>query len=92
MNKVLNCNLEYYNPADHYWGWVNEDGSTGSYKELAEDDVDIIIGCQYVVEKRLLVSLLFPSFVSKLFFNLRVLCQKKFLRSKHQNNTFVYQY
>ncbi len=55
--QVLNCGVEFYNPEDHFFGWVNADGVSGSYKDLVDENVDAVLGCQYTRESRLLVKL-----------------------------------
>ncbi len=40
------------------WGWVRRDNATGPYADLANEMMDVIIGCQVALKTRIHVSFL----------------------------------
>ncbi len=59
--QKLDCALSFFNTADFRWGAVAEGSVSGSYKEIVDDQVDIVGGCRILTLPRVQVRLSFLS-------------------------------
>ncbi len=57
--QKLDCALSFFNTADFRWGAVAEGSVSGSYKEIVDDQVDIVGGCRILTLPRVQVRLWF---------------------------------
>ena len=59
--QKLDCALSFFNTANFRWGAVAEGSVSGSYKEIVDNQVDIVGGCRILTLPRVQVRLSFLS-------------------------------
>ncbi len=48
ISQILDCKIAFYNSPDFTWGDVEKGKVTGAYRDLLNDEVDIVSGCRAV--------------------------------------------